>query len=177
MKPIANMTQPEIGAFVVSHLKKEGIPVVLSGGAVVSIYSHAKYVSKDLDLVDIYIPKKSKIKDAMNEIGFVEQGRYFKHPDSEFFIEFPPGPLSVGAEPIREIIEIKYTTGVLMLISPTECVKDRLSAYYHWNDQQSLEQAVLVAVNQDIDLDEVRRWSGGEGKLAEFDIFLSRMKS
>jgi len=177
MKPIANMTQPEIGALVVSHLKKVGIPVVLSGGAVVSIYSHAKYVSKDLDLVDIYFHKKSKIMDAMSEIGFVEYGRYFKHPDSEFFIEFPPGPLSVGAEPIREIIQKEYTTGVLMLISPTECVKDRLSAYYHWNDQQSLDQAVLVAANQDINLNEVRRWSEQESKLAEYNIFLSRMKS
>lgn len=177
MIPIANMTQPEIGAFVVSHLNKEGIAVVLSGGAVVSIYSHAKYVSKDLDLVDIYFHKKSRIKDAMNEIGFVEQGRYFKHPDSEFFIEFPPGPLSVGAEPIREIIQKKYTTGVLVLISPTECVKDRLAAYYHWNDQQSLEQALLVAANQEINLDEVRRWSGQEGKFDEYNVFLSRMKS
>jgi hypothetical protein len=177
MKPIAKMTQPEIGAFVVSHLKKGGISVVLSGGAVVSIYSHAKYVSKDLDLVDIYFPKRSKIRDAMLEIGFVEKARYFKHPDSEFFIEFPPGPLSVGAEPIREIIHKKYSTGVLTLIAPTECVKDRLAAYYHWNDQQSLEQAVLVAANQDIDLNEVRRWSEQEGKLAEYNVFLSRMKN
>lgn len=122
MKSISEMSQPEIGAFVMVHLKKVGIPVVLSGGAVVSIYSHARYVSKDLDLVNIYSYKPSEIKKAMAEIGFLETGRHFKHPDSEFIIEFPPGPLNVGAEPVNEILEKKYRTGTLSLISPTDCL-------------------------------------------------------
>jgi hypothetical protein len=177
MKPIQKMTQPEIGAFVVSHLKKVGIPVVLSGGAVVSIYSRARYVSKDLDLVNIYSSRVGKIKEAMVEIGFVEEGKYFRHPESEFFIEFPPGPLSVGAEPVQEINEKKYATGILSLISPTECVKDRLAAYYHWGDLQSLEQAALVACYQKINLEEVRRWSKKEGKLRDFENISSRLSS
>jgi len=117
MKSIREMSQPEIGALVVSHLKKMGIPVVLSGGAVVSIYSHARYVSKDLDLVNIYSHRVGEIKNAMASMGFREEGRYYRHPDSEFFIEFPPGPLSVGTEPIREIKNKRYETGVLSLIS------------------------------------------------------------
>lgn len=48
MKPLAAMTQPEIGAYVQSHLAKVGIEVVLSGGASVSVYSNGEYVSKDL---------------------------------------------------------------------------------------------------------------------------------
>ncbi len=53
MKPISKMSQSEVGAYVVTHLQKAGIKVVLSGGAAVSIYSKRKYVSKDLDLVDM----------------------------------------------------------------------------------------------------------------------------
>ena len=30
----------------------------------------------------------------------------------------------------------------LGLLSPTDCVKDRLAAFYHWKDQQSLEPAI-----------------------------------
>ena len=30
-------------------------------------------------------------------------------------------------------------------MTPTDSVKDRLAAYYHWNDQQALEQAIMVA--------------------------------
>jgi hypothetical protein len=47
-------------------------------------------------------------------------------------------------------------------------VKDRLAAYYHWNDAQCLEQAALVAQAKEIDLDEIERWSKAEGKLDEF---------
>ena len=39
--------------------------------------------------------------------------------------------------------ELKKRNKILKLLSPTDCVKDRLAAYYHWNDRQSLEQAIL----------------------------------
>jgi len=32
----------------------------------------------------------------------------------------------------------------LCLLTPTDCVKDRLAAYFFWNDLQSLGQAVMV---------------------------------
>ena len=125
------MTVGEFGAFVQSHLRKSGIEVVLSGGATVSIYRSNKYVSHDLDLVNMFSVSRKAIRIAMFEIGFSEEGRYFKHPDSQFLIEFPPGPLSVGKEPVKQISEIRFITGVLKVISPTDCVKDRLAAYYH----------------------------------------------
>jgi hypothetical protein len=175
MKAIKRMSQPEIGAFVISHLQRANISVVLSGGAVVAIYSQGRYVSKDLDLVNMYFSKPEKIKELMAEIGFVEVGRHYKHPDSEFFIEFPPGPLNVGDEPVQKIFEMKYDSGLLKLISPTDCVKDRLASYYHFGDQQCLAQAILVANNQKIDLEEVKRWSRHEGKLREFEQIASRL--
>lgn len=169
MKTMNRMTQGELGAFVQSHLRRNGIEVVLSGGAAVAIYSNNKYVSRDLDLINIYGVNRRKIRDAMMEIGFREDGRYFKHPESQFFVEFPPGPLSIGEELVNQIVEKKLSTGTLKIISPTDCVKDRLAAYYHWDDQQSLVQATLVAQQHKIKLDEVRRWSLVEGKLDEFE--------
>ncbi len=71
----------------------------------------------------------------MRDIGFVEKTRYFVHPDSEYVVEFPPGPLTVGMEPVKEIVELRFSTGTLKIISATDCVKDRLAAYYHWNDR------------------------------------------
>ena len=43
-----------------------------------------------------------------------------------------------------------------------------LAAYYHWKDRQCLEQAILVAKAQDVDLGEIERWSKREGKGSEF---------
>jgi hypothetical protein len=169
------MTQAELGAFVQSYLRQKQIEVVLAGGAAVAIYSNNKYVSKDLDLINIYGVNRRKIREAMLEIGFFEQGRYFRHPDSQFFVEFPPGPLAIGEEPVKQIIEKRLSTGTLKLISPTDCVKDRLAAYYHWGDQQSLFQALLVAQQHKIDVEEIRRWSLAEGKRNEFERIEGRL--
>jgi len=169
MKSVGKMTQGEFGAFIQSQLRAKGIEVVLSGGAAVAIYSNNKYVSKDLDLINVYGVNRRKIRDTMTAAGFYEEGRYFRHPDSQFFVEFPPGPLSIGEEPVKQIVEKKLSTGVLKVISPTDCVKDRLAAYYHWGDQQSLLQAILVAQQNEINIDEIRRWSRVEGKLQEFE--------
>jgi hypothetical protein len=106
--------------------------------------------------------------DAMREIGFQEEGRYFRHPDSNVLVEFPPGPLAVGAEPVKEVQEIELATGTLKLISPTDCVKERLASYYHWGDRQALTQALLVVHHRPVDLLEVARWSEAVGKHDEF---------
>jgi len=88
MKPINKMTQGELGAYVQSYLRDKGIEVILSGGAAVGIYSNYKYVSKDLDFVNVFAKNRRIIRTAMAGIGFEEGGRYFKHPETEFFIEF-----------------------------------------------------------------------------------------
>ena len=169
MKPIGDMTQAELGAYVQSHLSAKGIDVVLSGGAVVAYYTNGKYVSADLDLVNRYFAKRSLIISAMEELGFKEAGRHFEHADSEYFVEFPPGPLAIGEEHDIKIDEFEMETGTLRAISPNDCVKDRLAWYYYDGDRQCLSQALLVAKDHQIDLDEIRAWSDGEGKLEEFE--------
>lgn len=150
MKPISAMTQAELAAFVQSHLRKNKIYVTLSGGAAVSIYTVNRYVSADIDLVEDTYADRNKVNNAMEEIGFREKNRYFTHPETQHIIEFPSGPLSVGGEAVKNITEIKYATGILRVISPTDCVKDRLAAYYFWKDQQSFNQALLVAQNNPV---------------------------
>jgi len=170
------MTQAELGAYVQSHLGAKGIDVVLSGGAVVAIYTSGKYISPDLDLVNRYSAKRSAIKSAMEELGFQETGRHFEHPCSEFFVEFPPGPLSLGEENIIRIDELEMETGILRLISPNDCVKDRLAWYYHDGDKQCLSQAILVSNEHQIDIGEIRKWSDGEGKLEEFEKIKAQLE-
>jgi hypothetical protein len=164
MKPIQNMTIGELAAFVCTHLKSKQIPCVLSGGACVTIYTHCRYPSFDLDFIERYSTPRKNLRDAMAEVGFYEEHRYFKHDDTQFFVEFPAGPLSVGSEPVKHINELEFETGMLSLLSPTDCVKDRLAAYYYWNDRQSLEQAKLVSKHHPINFEEIRRWSEVEGQ-------------
>jgi hypothetical protein len=175
MKRIKSMSQMELAAYVQDSLQAKGIQVVLSGGSAVSFYSSNKYVSKDLDLINTGFSRRSKIISVMEEMGFTEKGRYFIHPETTFFVEFPDGPLSVGEEPVKEVSEFKLATGTLKVLSPTDCVKDRLCAFYFWNDLQGLEQAALVAKSQQVDLKEIKRWSKVEGKEKEYKFFTEKL--
>jgi len=162
------MTRLELAAYVSQEFQKHKIDVVLSGGSCVSIYSSEQYVSMDLDFVNAMFTKRGRIITVMESIGFHEENRYFRHPDTDLIVEFPPGPLGVGEEPVKQIDEIETETGTLRLISPTDCVKDRLTWYYHDGDTECLRQAILVAKDNPIDIPEIQRWSKVEGKL---DLF------
>jgi hypothetical protein len=177
VKAIKDMSAGELAAFISTHLRRNGIEVVLSGGSCVSIYSKNKYVSGDLDFIEFGSIGIRKLKKVLGEIGFFYgKDRYFRSEEIDIFLEFPPGPLSVGEEPIKEIITLNFPTGALKIISPTDCVKDRLAAYYYWGDRQSLEQAVWVAKDNEIDLNELERWSEGEGKLSAFPEIRKRLE-
>ena len=177
MKSVGEMTQAELGAHVQTHLYDRGIDVVLSGGAVVAIYTSGKYVSDDLDFVNRYAAERGSIKLVMEQLGFRETGRHFEHSETEFFVEFPPGPLSFGEEHTIDIAEMETETGLLRIISPTDCVKDRLAWFYHSGDRQCLSQAIMVSKDRTIDLEDIRNWSEGGGKLGEFEKIAARLSA
>ncbi len=171
MKPIQEMTQGELAAFIDSHLQKSGVDVVLSGGACVAIYSDHKYVSKDLDFIVRFNLNKKLLAQAMGELDFNSRGKYFVHPQTPYFVEFIPGPPAVGQDPIDEICVIQMGTGTIRIISPTDSVKDRLAAFYYWGDRQALEQAVLVSNSTEVDMEKIKTWSIREDNQARFEEF------
>lgn len=175
MKSIHQMTEAELAAYVACHLEHHGIRVVLSGGTCVTIYARNRYVSGDLDLVPETSVKPQKVEAALSEIGFRRQDRVFGHPESAILVDIRVPPLAVGNEPVKQITEMPLSTGVLRLLSPTDCVKDRLAAYYYHNDLQCLEQACLVVECSDVDLAEVKRWSVHEGEQAKFSQVRCRL--
>jgi hypothetical protein len=176
LKITKETTVLEIGVLVSEALRAAGLNAFLSGGAVVSIYTNNRYESYDLDFVSL--DDRKKIKRCMEDLGFAQsKSRYFVHPDSEYFVEFPGSAMVVGDELIRDFNEIKTPLGVLKLLTPTDCVKDRLAAYYHFNDPQGLDQAVWVAEAHPIKLESVRQWSKNEGMLKKFKDFEERLKS
>lgn len=177
MIDIKNMTMIELASYVCSELEKENIEVVLSGGSCVEIYSRGDYTSYDLDLINRYNDTFFKIKKVMESLGFKEEGKYFIHVDTKYFIEFPSGPLGVGDSDVKDIEKIVTKYGVLKLLTPTDCVKDRLAAYYHWNDNQSLTQAIWVANKNDVDMEDLKQWSIKEKSLDKFLEFIKKLNN
>lgn len=172
----------ELAQYVYNGLRKAGVDVTLSGGACVSIYTDNAYQSGDLDFIRQLHDGFEKVAGIMEGLGFEREGRHFTHPDSGFFVEFPPPPISVGNEPPRSIVEnvLKTNLGELpvKMLSPTDCVKDRLCGYFYWNDLQCLEQATMVAIarGKDVDMKELKRWARQEGMLERFSTFEERFR-
>ena len=172
---IRGLSREEVAARVCHALACAGIPVVLSGGAVVSIYCEDEYESFDLDFVRIGVARK--VDGVMTELGYRQEGRYWTHPETPFWVEFAPGPVQVGDSVVTEFAERRTAVGVLRLLAATECVMDRLAGYYHWDDPQCLEQAVAVARRHAIDVSRVKAWSEREGSLRKFQQFRDRLQS
>ena len=109
----------ELAGYICSHLQRNGIRVVLSGGAAVSIHSGSRYQSFDLDFIENVASGRQQSRKVLKEIGFVDKARYFVHSEAEFFLDFPAGPLAVGREPVKDIEEMDFPTGKLNILSPT----------------------------------------------------------
>ena len=63
-----------------------------------------------------------------------------------------------------------------LALSPTDSCRDRLAAFYHWRDRQSLGLAVAVARHRRVDLAAIRAWSLAEGRLDEYEQFLRELR-
>ncbi|HXH76015.1 MAG TPA: hypothetical protein VNJ08_13680 [Bacteriovoracaceae bacterium] len=151
-------TEKELWQYVASHLESKGLNVVLVGGAVVSIYSEGAYRSGDLDFI-ITSLFKEKVPHYMSEIGFErgikgDLGRLYRHPDCKHLVvEFPSGPISIGEDYQIKPDEHEYNGQRIKILSPTDCIVDRLASYIYGErgahgERKTLEQAVLVAKAQ-----------------------------
>ncbi len=170
-------TEKELWEYVAVYLKKKGIDTILVGGAVVSIYSNGAYHSGDLDFVKVSM-FATKLEEGMNELGFKKHGRHYVHPDCKhLFVEFPGGPpLGIGEDNTIVPDEVKVDGTVIKILSPTDCVKDRLASYIYFKASEGLDQAVLVAKNQDVNLASIRKWCKAEGYENIFEEFVKALK-
>jgi len=161
----------DLAGLVSKKLKEHGIDGVLVGGACVSIYTHNQYQSYDLDYVTHQSMKN--VATALSELNFQRKGNAFTHQHCKFFIEFVAPPVAIGDEPIHHFSNHKTPHGIIKMLTPTDSVKDRLASFYHWNDPQSLEQAVLICKDRsnNVNMSEIKRWSEKEGFSDQFNTF------
>jgi hypothetical protein len=167
-----------LAGLVCKTLSEAGIDAVLVGGSCVSIYSNEQFVSLDLDFIALGSVSNRKIGAALAEIGFEQKtgsSRYFVHPDTSLYLEFPPSPVMVGDEYVPEDKheELETAGGTVRLLRPTDCVKDRLANFYYSKDHQCYEQAKLVASMQPVDWSDLERWHKNEGQASGFAKFKS----
>lgn len=175
-----NLTERSgLGAVAVSvgdALRRQGIKAVLSGGACASLYTRGAFQSVDVDFILIGHARQSELDVAMASLGFIRRGDRYRHPRARFYVEFPRGPLAIGNDYAVRPVSRKTRYGQTLALSATDSCRDRLAAFYHWNDRQSLKVAIWIALRNRVDLDTVRRWSLDEGFVDRFAEFLAEVR-
>jgi hypothetical protein len=83
----------------------------------------------------------------------------------------------IGKEYTKDFEEMKTKYGLLKLLKPADCLKDRLAGYFYWNDPQSLEQAIMIYNKQKnkINLKEIENWSKKENNIEKYNIFIKKI--
>lgn len=176
-------TVEELWRYVSAHLENRGIDSVLVGGAVVSIYSKGMYTSGDLDFIVRSLNKKELPK-ALKEIGFERtEQRYYAHPDCEhLYLEFPTGPIEIADSYEVEPEEKVEGRVKIKILSPTDCVLDRLEQFLigeygkPHGERKLFEQAVMVAANQPIKMDRIQLYLKREGREEVFAEFQDALR-
>jgi hypothetical protein len=143
-------------------LRRHGIRAVLTGGACASLHSRGTYQSADMDFVLLSAVTRADLDAAMHSIGFTRRGDRYFHPKLPYYVEFPRGPLAIGSDHrIRPVLKTHRGARTLTL-SATDACRDRLAAFYHWNDRQSLATAVSIARQNRVNMTLIRTWSVAE---------------
>lgn len=168
--------EEELWKYVGKHLADNGFDAVLVGGAVVSIYTEGAYESGDLDFI-IQNISKDKLPEIMKEIGFIKTGKNYIHPECRhLFIEFPSGPLGIGKDyDIKEDVQ-EFEGTEIRILSPTDCIKDRLASYIYWKSRECYEQAIMVGRSHKFNKSAVKRWCEGEGAPEVFTELIRDIK-
>src|SRR6185503_205652 len=147
------------------------------GGACACIHSGGIHQSVDVDFVLAGDIAQDQLDRAMRSVGFTRRRDRYIHSDHEIFVEFPRGPLAIGDDSKIRPARISKGRATALLLSPTDSCRDRLAAFYHWNDRQSLNVAVEIARRHRVNLAKIRRWSRNEEAADKFEEFLATLKS
>jgi hypothetical protein len=180
VKISARSSLPTAALAVGDALRRHGIQAVLTGGACASLHSRGSYVSRDMDFIVSGAVTRAALDVAMASVGFRRRGDRYVHPEVSFYVEFPRGPLAIGGDHQIKPVMRSSAAGRALVLSATDSCRDRLAAFYHWNDRQSLDVAVQVASRSRVDLAVIRRWSAREGfagRFAEFTTELTRRRA
>jgi hypothetical protein len=154
-----------------AHLGAHGFAPVLTGRACAAIYAGSAIKPRAIDfVVDEY--SVNQLDDAMNEVGFADAGGHtYTNKRCPLDVVFLPPPLAVGDDIVRQVAALRTREGPILILSPTDSVRERLAAYYQWGDREALAEALQVARRHEVDLALVKRWSEHEwfaDRYAEF---------
>jgi hypothetical protein len=123
-------------------------PVLVGGGAV-EFYTGIRFATGDLDLI---APDKKLTEEVLLELGFEKpaNGRHYVNKSIAALVEIHGKKLKGKELPL----ELVYKKVPLLLVSPEDCITDRLYTYRKHGSTLDLLNAFLISFHQMDRIDE-----------------------
>lgn len=173
---LGRLSLKEIAAAVSSVLSQNGHDPLLGGRACAALYGGSAIKAKALEFA-IREFAVAEVNRAMGALGFrPKEARTYASEACPFEVILGPSPLTVGDDVVGDARVVKVGKDSFRMLTPTDCVRQRLSMFYRWGDRQALAEAVQVARRQKIDLEHVRRWSEWEWASDRFQEFTEALE-
>ncbi len=135
---LKGLTLTEVAAVVAEHLKARQIDVVVVGGSAITAHVPHVYTSQDIDFANPSGDSLRSLAEALKPIGFEKSDRVFMHPDTVYTVDFVADTPSIDARPIFNFVAVKTARGTVMVYSLEDAIADRVAAFLHWSDSESL---------------------------------------
>lgn len=170
-------TLREVALEVCTALDQAKTTAVLTGGGAATIYVPEAIQSFDLDFVLTLGGTGGAPLRALEDLGYTRTDFHYSHKENRLLLEFPAGPLAIGGELIENWDTVRERGKLLNILTPTDSCRDRLSAFYFFDDRSALEVAVAIqAAHPDrVDLERIREWSKQEDAEPKFQEFARRV--
>lgn len=158
-----NSTLEDVCFAVADALERASATAVLTGGSAATLYAPDFYTSLDADFVFRRPLSAKELAHILEPLGYrpAPTRGMFEHGKSHFTLDFPKGPLAVGGDYVRSTATLRRGELELHILTPTDCVKDRLAHFIFWNDATALNAAVAVAKSthgREINYDDIEDW-------------------
>jgi predicted nucleotidyltransferase len=136
-----DLTLPEVAATVATHLKQQGVEVVVVGGSAITAHVPDVYTSMDIDFAVTAGIDRRKISGALLDLGFKERGRVFASPETLYTLDFVADTPYIDQRAISEYVELRTSAGTFRVYRLEDAIADRIAAFVHWSDSESLDVA------------------------------------
>jgi hypothetical protein len=158
-------------------LERAGAKAVLTGGSAATVYAPQVYQSRDADFIAYVVKNAAAFRQAILDLGFEESGRVFRHSAVPITLDFPDEDIRIGSELVDRYKTLREDGLVLHILTPTDCVRDRLASFFWFHDRSALVAACGVAKSPsaEVDLAEIEAWAKREGEGERYGEFLERL--
>lgn len=162
---------------VCTALHQEGITAVLTGGSAATVYAPDACQSYDADFIVLSPTARTNFVAILAALDYRPEGRIWRHDQSPFTLDFPDDVILIGSDHIRDFEVMVDGDLLLNILSPTDCVRDRLCHFYVYSDRSALSAAVSVAHAKLhlVNLALIEAWSERERATARFAEFMERL--